>query len=89
MKRDEYDDIYSYDIEDNTKYEELDENESVDEIVEKLRGNISRGDCLYCGAKNAMIYTGDICFICTECERSVYEDIYYRWAAGEEIIFED
>ena len=88
-KQDEYDDIYDYDIEDNTRYEELDENESIENIAEELRGTIGRGDCLYCGAKNAMIYEGNICFICNKCGKSVHEDIYYRWAAGGEIKFED
>ena len=43
-KKDEYDVIYDYDIEDNTRYEELDENESIEDIVEELRGTIERGD---------------------------------------------
>lgn len=89
MKKDTYEDIYDYGIEDNTRYEELDENEDIEDIIEKLRGTIGRGDCLYCGSKNSMIYEGDICFICKKCGKSVHEDIYYRWAAGEEIEFEE
>lgn len=88
-KRDNYEDIYDYDIEDNTRYEELDENEDIEDVIERIRGTIGRGDCLYCGAKNGMIYTGNICFVCNECNKSVHEDIYYRWIAGEEIQFED
>lgn len=88
-KRDDYEDIYGYDIEDNTRYEELDENEDIEVTINKLRGTVGRGDCLYCGGKNAMIYTGDICFVCDKCDKSVHEDIYYRWIAGEEIVFDD
>lgn len=73
-KEDEYDIIYEHDIEDT---------------IDELRGNIGRGDCVYCGAKNAMKYEGHICFICDSCGRSVHEDIYYRWAAGCDIEFED
>lgn len=74
-KDNEYDVIYDYDIEDNTS--------------EELRGNIGRGDCLYCGGKLTMEYVGDICFICSKCGKSVHEDIYYRWAAGYNIEIED
>lgn len=88
-KRDRYEDIYDYGIEDNTRYEELDENEDIEDTIDRIRGTIGRGDCLYCGAKNSMIYTGDICFVCNKCGNSVHEDIYYRWVAGEEINFED
>lgn len=88
-RKDSYEDIYDYDVEDNTRYEELDENEDVEDIIKKIRGTIGRGDCIYCGAKNAMEYVGDICFVCSKCKKSVHEDIYYRWIAGEEITFED
>lgn len=88
-KKDEYDLIYDYDSEDSRNYEELDENEDPEELIDKLRGTIGRGDCLYCNAKNAMEYEGHICFICKECGNSVHEDIYYRWAAGYPIEFED
>ena len=89
LKTDNYDDIYDYDIEDSRLYEEFDENESIEDRIEELRGTIGRGDCLYCGAKNAMIYEENICFICNKCGKSVHEDIYYRWAAGEEIDLKD
>lgn len=61
----------------------------LDDILEELRGNIGRGDCIYCGAKNGMKYEGFICFICSECDRSIHEELYYRWLAGETIEFED
>lgn len=61
----------------------------LDDILEELRGNIGRGDCIYCGAKNGMKYEGYICFICSECGRSIHEELYYRWLAGETIEFED
>lgn len=89
MKRDEYDYIYNYDEEDSRSYEELNENESVEDIIETLRGTIGRGDCVYCGAKNAMEYEGNVCFICSKCGKSVHEDLYYQWAAGYSIDFED
>lgn len=85
----DYHDIYDYDGEDSRNYEELDENESLEEAVERLRGTIGRGDCLYCGAKDAMTYEGKICFVCSKCGRSTHEDIYYQWAAGYDIEFED
>ena len=88
-KRDEYDLIYDYDIDDSRNYEELDENEDPEEVADRLRNTIGRGDCLYCGSKNGMEYDGHICFICSECGKSVHEDIYYRWAAGYTIEFED
>lgn len=88
-RKDEYDRIYGYDSEDSRNYEELDENETIDIMIDRLRGTIGRGDCIYCGAKNAMEYEGHICFICSSCGKSVHEDSYYAWAAGELIEFED
>ena len=86
-KKDEYDRLYDYD--DDICYEELYENEDPEELIDKLRGNIGRGDCLYCDGKNTMEYEGHICFICAECGKSVHEDIYYRWAAGYDVEFEN
>ena len=88
-KKDEYDRIYGYDIEDSRRYEELYEEEDIEEAIERLRNTIGRGDCIYCGAKHAMEYEGHICFICSVCGKSVHEDVYYRWAAGSAIEFED
>ena len=81
-KNDEYDVIYEYDFEDSRCYEELDENEDEEEVIDRIKGTIGRGDCMYCGSNNAMEYEGHICFICNVCGKSVHEDIYYRWAAG-------
>lgn len=86
-KKDEYDRLYNYD--NNMEYEDPDENEDPEEVIERFRGTIGRGDCLYCSVKNAMEYEGQICFICSVCGKSVHEDIYYRWAAGYPIEFED
>lgn len=85
-KKDEYYRIYNY--KGNTDYEVVDENEDPEEVIEKLRGTIGKGDCIYCSAKNGMKYDGFICFICSECGNSVHEDLYYRWAAGYPITFE-
>ena len=83
---DEYDYIYDSD---ELDYSELDENDDPEVAIEKLRGTIGRGDCLYCNAKNGMKYDGFICFICSECNKSIHEDMYYRWAAGYAIEFEE
>ena len=88
-KKDEYDLIYDYDREDSRNYEELDENETIEEAIDRLRNTIGRGDCLCCNAKNGMEYDGHICFICSECGMAVHEDTYYRWAAGYPVEFED
>ena len=86
MKRkDEYDRLYDYDEEDSRNYEELYADKSREDLVEGLRGTIGRGDCVYCGAKNAIEYICGICFICKECGKSVHEDLYYHWAAGYDI----
>lgn len=67
-------------------YEENDDNaEEIYEAIEELRGTIGRGDCIFCGAKNAMVYDGEVCFICNECGLSCHEDTYYAWAAGYDI----
>lgn len=81
MELDDYELIYEYDFDDHELLTE--------EAIEEIRGNIGRGDCVYCGAKHAMEYIGDICFICSSCGKSVHEDIYYRWALGYEINLEE
>ena len=74
----DYNDIYNYDIEDE-----------IEESVVELKGTIGRGDCLYCKGKHTMKYEGNICFICSNCGKSIYEDLYYRWIAGYEVKTED
>lgn len=81
-KEGEYYDIYE-------NYEELDENEDPLDAIDRLRGTIGRGDCVYCGAKDAMVYEGNICFVCQQCGRSIHEDGYYMWAAGYGLTFEE
>ena len=67
------------------EYYDDDDEFIIEEAVDKLRGTIAYGDCIYCGAHHAMKYEGDICFVCDKCGRSIYEDLYYRWAAGYEV----
>lgn len=58
---------------------------SIEAEIEELRGNVTRGSCLYCHEPNGMIYEGNICFVCTKCNQSVHEDLYYRWLVGGDI----
>lgn len=74
--RDEYDFIYDNDAEMEEYYFN---------VINELRGTVGRGDCMYCGAKNGMVYEGHICFICNICGMGVHEDLYYRWLAGDNI----
>ena len=79
------DDLYDFEEDDSRNYEEF----GTEDTSDKLRGRIKKGTCLYCGAKNGMIYDGGSCFICNKCQNSVSEDIYYEWASGQNIEFED
>lgn len=87
--KDEYYRLYNYVAKGNTDYEEIDEDEDPEEVIAKLRGTIGRGDCVYCSAKNGMEYDGYICFVCSSCGMTILEDMYYRWAAGYGIEFEE
>jgi len=78
-KKEEYN--YIYDDDHDIDYSELSESSDPEEEIEKLRGTISKGSCMYCGKKDGMKYD-EICFICSYCGRAVHEDLYYRWAAG-------
>lgn len=82
MKKDEYDLFYD-------GYEVTEEFDSIEDAIDKLKGTIGRGDCMFCGAKNGMEYEGHICYICKVCGKAVHEDLYYAWAAGYEIKSED
>ena len=86
---DEYNDIYDNGDDNGIDYSELDENDDPEEIIDSIRGTVTRGDCILCNAKNAMTYDGFICFICSECGNSVHEDTYYRWIAGYPVSIED
>lgn len=77
-----YDDIYDDELD---EYEEFDENESMEDAIERLKGTIASGDCIYCGGRNTMEYEGNICFICSKCGRSIHENLYYIWAAGFDV----
>ena len=78
----DYDDLY---MENVRNFDELDDTwERQQEAIDELKGEIESGDCMLCGAKNAMKYEGN-CFICSECNEGVSEDLYYVWAAGFDI----
>ena len=81
---DDYSDVYD-DFSFDPSDPDIDDSE--DEI-ERLRGNIKSGDCVYCGARNKMKYFGN-CFICTKCKMAIDEELYYRWAAGYDIDVDD
>lgn len=86
---DEYDFIYDNGDDSGIDYSDLSENEDPEDVIDSLRGTIGRGDCIYCDSKDSMEYDGFVCFICSHCGKSVHEDIYYRWAAGYPIDFDD
>ena len=88
-KRGEYEVIYDFEDDDSRNYEELSENETPEEFIERFRDSIGRGDCMFCHAENGMIHEGPTCFICEHCGRAVHEDVYYRWVAGYPVEFED
>lgn len=75
-----YEDIF-------TDYPEID-TEKLENDIEELRGTIAKGSCLFC-EDGEMIYTANCCFICNKCGKSVHEDMYYQWAAGYPIEFDD
>lgn len=72
---------------------EADENgDPEDEIqaeIDAVRGTISKGDCIFGHAKNAMIYDGSICFVCKKCGMTIDEDGYYRWATSHQVEIDD
>lgn len=68
---------------------EVEEDEDEDEIIRRLKGTVQSGDCMYCGAKNAMKYEGNICFVCKKCGMSTHEDSYYLWLSGYDIEYDD
>lgn len=88
-KRGEYEVIYDFEDDDSRNYEELDENESVEDAVERIKNSYGRGDCMFCGTVNGMIRENTMCLICESCGRAVHEDIYFRWLAGYDVEFED
>ena len=83
----DYDDVYDED--DQGYYEDFDTSEDPEEVIEKMRGTVVKGDCIYCGGKHTMSYEGDVCFVCSECKKSIHEDLYYLWLAGYNIDLED
>ena len=68
---------------------EADENPDPDDEIDKLRGTVDRGPCMFCGKNDCMVEQGGVCFICEKCGESIDEDGYYRWLAGYDVSFDD
>jgi len=85
------DGIFDNGDDDEIDYSELDGYEFTEdeyEIIERMRDEVTGGDCLYCDARDSMEHDGD-CFICSVCGKSVHEDVYFAWAGGIPIEIED
>ena len=80
------DDIFKYKDSERSEFDPCTFDER--DQVEMLRGNIPYGDCPYCKAEDAMIYEGEVCFVCKNCHRSAHEDAYYLWLLGYKIKFD-
>lgn len=63
--------------------------EELELAIDAMKGTIEKGDCLYCGEEDSMIYTGNICFICNKCQKSVHEDTFYACRLGLPFVSED
>jgi len=89
-RTDEWKDIFDNGDDDGIDYSDLgdewddeddDEELAVEQAIERLKGTIKDGDCMFCGSKGTAHYDGNF-FFCKECHYVVEEDFYYRWYAG-------
>jgi len=69
--------------------DDYDEEYEIEEKIDEMRGTVYCGPCVYCGAKDAMFYEDDICFVCRKCGKSIHEDSYYRYLLGYDLEFDD
>lgn len=99
ISKDEYEDIWDNGEDDLVDYSELDglefeELEEVDEetearwdAVDRLEGQVTEGECLYCGKPNGMKFFKGF-FFCQTCHDSVPAEVYYQWYAGFDVYME-
>lgn len=99
ISKDEYKDIWDNGEDDLIDYSELDgyefeNDEDVDEetearwaAIDRLKGTIQDGDCLYCGKQNGMHYVKGY-YCCKTCHDLVPEEVYLQWYAGFDVYFD-
>ena len=64
---------------------ESDDDETMDDKIEKIRGTIDKGDCLWCNSRNGMKYYPEGYFLCDRCNMMCEEDTYYMWYLGYDV----
>lgn len=68
---------------------ESDDDETMDDKIEKIRGTIDEGDCLWCHQHNGMKYDPQGFFLCDSCNMMCEEDTYYMWNLGYDVTADD
>lgn len=64
---------------------ESDDYETMDDKIEKIRGTIDKGDCLWCNRRSGMKYYPEGYFLCDRCNMMCEEDTYYMWYLGYDV----
>ena len=68
---------------------ESDDDETMDDKIEKIRGTIDEGDYLWCHQHNGMKYDPQGFFFCDSCNMMCKEDTYYMWYLGYDVTADD
>lgn len=68
---------------------ESDDDETMDDKIDEIRGTIDKGDCLWCHKHNGMKYHPEGYFFCDACEMMCDEDTYYMWHLGYDVTATD
>lgn len=52
--------------------------------IEKLKGTIEYGECMFCNKERGMHFSHGF-FFCKDCHDFVPEEMYYQWYAGFDV----
>jgi predicted RNA-binding Zn-ribbon protein involved in translation (DUF1610 family) len=78
--KDEYDFIYGED--DGIDYAHLDENESPEEVIARLKEELGKGPCPRCGEVEMVPDEKGYCYYCLKCGFADEANLYLRELAG-------
>ncbi len=68
---------------------ESDDDKTMDDEIDEIRGTIDKGDCLWCHKHNGMKYDPQGFFFCDSCNMMCEEDTYYMWYLGYDVTATD
>lgn len=88
----DYSDLAGYEYEDESIGDYVDPEEDADisarwDAIDRLRGKVKKGKCIFCGKRNGMHLTPMGNYACQYCHDTVPDEVYLQWYAGFDVYF--